>query len=382
MIFLKNIYLLLLTILISVSCVHQPRGIEREFRHAAYSPRYASGFEILTDERGNTLLRVTRPWQGEAIVEQSLAIFRDKSEAEGYMGQHIVGRAEHVVCMSSSHVAMLDAIGCIEGVVGVSGKHYILNEHIASSEQIRDVGYDSNLDYEALLLLDADVVLMYGVTAENRAVTAKLKELGIPYIYLGDYVEQSPLGKAEWMVAVAEITGRREIGEKQFNAIATSYNSTAQRIAEHTATATRPQVMINTPYRDAWVLPSENNYMARIISDAGGRCYSTEGDGNTSKPIDIEQALLYAESADFWLNVGSCHTLQELTSQNPRFANVKVVEERKVYNNTARSTAPVGSDFWESGVVRPDLILKDLATIFHPEIMGEEHTLYYYTRLN
>ena len=170
--------------------------------------------------------------------------------------------------------------------------------------------------------------------------------------------------------------------EKQFNAIATSYNSTAQRIAEHTATATRPQVMINTPYRDAWVLPSENNYMARIISDAGGRCYTTEGEGNTSKPIDIEQALLYAESADFWLNVGSCHTLQELTSQNPRFAKVGVVEDKKVYNNTARRTASGGSDFWESGVVRPDLILKDLATIFHPEIMGEEHTLYYYTRLN
>jgi iron complex transport system substrate-binding protein len=140
--------------------------------------------------------------------------------------------------------------------------------------------------------------------------------------------------------------------------------------------------MINTPYRDAWVLPSENNYMARIISDAGGCCYTTEGKGNTSKPIDIEQALLYAESADFWLNVGSCHTLQELTSQNPRFAKVKVVEDKKVYNNTARSTAPIGSDFWESGVVRPDIILKDLAMIFHPEIIAQEHTLYYYTRLN
>ena len=376
MIFLKNIYLLLLTILISVSCTHQPRGIEREFRHAAYSPRYASGFEILTDERGNTLLRVTRPWQGEAIVEQSLAIFRDKSEAEGYMGQHIVGRAERVVCMSSSHVAMLDAIGCIEGVVGVSGKHYILNEHIASSEQIRDVGYDSNLDYEALLLLDADVVLMYGVTAENRAVTAKLKELGIPYIYLGDYVEQSPLGKAEWMVAVAEIMGVRERGEERFSGVVERYEAVRSTIAPNSE---RPKVMFNTPYQEVWYMPSDESYMVRLVEDAGGEyIYTGRNTSSGSVGISLEEAYTLVSEADIWLNVGQYLSLDGLAEAAPHFMGCDVVRRGDIYNNNRRRSSGGGSDFWESAIVRPDVVLRDLATI----ISGSDEELYYYQQLS
>lgn len=376
MIFLKNIYLLLLTILISVSCAHQPRGIEREFRHAAYSPRYASGFEILTDERGNTLLRVTRPWQGEAIVEQSLAIFRDKSEAEGYMGQHIVGRAERVVCMSSSHVAMLDAIGCIEGVVGVSGKHYILNEHIASSEQIRDVGYDSNLDYEALLLLDADVVLMYGVTAENRAVTAKLKELGIPYIYLGDYVEQSPLGKAEWMVAVAEIMGVRERGEERFSGVVERYEAVRSTIAPN---GERPKVMFNTPYQEVWYMPSDESYMVRLVEDAGGEyIYAGRNTSSGSVGISLEEAYTLVSEADIWLNVGQYLSLDGLAEAAPHFMGCDVVRRGDIYNNNRRRSSGGGSDFWESAIVRPDVVLRDLATI----ISGSDEELYYYQQLS
>lgn len=355
------------------------------FSELLYRPQYAAGFEIRSTAEGDArLIVVKNPWQGAEGVEQMLLI--DPAQ-RFHIGQHpevqrLTAPAERIVCLSSSHIAMLDAIGQVERVVGVSGIDFIMNEHIvANRSKIGDIGYDNNMNYELLLSLDADLVLLYGVSAEN-SIESKLRELGIAYLYIGEYVESSPLGKTEWIVAVGEAIGHREQGEACFNKIADSYNAISERIAKHISGEERPRAMINTPYRDAWVLPSKNNYMARIIRDAGGRCYTTEGEGNTSKPIDIEQALLYAGSADFWLNVGSCRTLQELTSQNPRFAEVKVVKDKKVYNNTARSTAPVGSDFWESGVVRPDLILKDLATIFHPDIMAQEHTLYYYTQLN
>lgn len=354
------------------------------FSELRYQPQYATGFEIRTTAEGDaTLIVVKNPWQGAEGVEQMLLI--DPAQrfdvAKHPEVQHIAAPAERIVCLSSSHIAMLDAIDAVAKVVGVSGINFIMNEYIvANRSTIGDIGYDNNINYELLLSLNADLVLLYGISAEN-SIERKLRELGIPYLYIGEYVEPSPLGKAEWLIAVAEAVGKREDGEEQFNALAADYNALAKRISEHISGEERPRAMINTPYRDSWVLPSENNYMARIIHDAGGRCYTTEGMGNTSKPIDIEQALLYAESADFWLNVGSCHTLQELTSQNPRFAEIEVIRQKRVYNNTARSTASLGSDFWESGVVRPDLILKDLAMIFHPEIM-EEHTLYYYKRLN
>ena len=207
------------------------------------------------DECGGSLIRVTRPWQGDALEEQTLAIFSSEESAAGYRGQHIIGAADRVVCMSSSYVAMLDAIGEVGRIVGVSGKEYILNPLITDNEAVVDVGYDSNLDFEALVALRPDVVLMYGVTAENSSITAKLREVRIPYLYLGDYTEQSPLGKAEWVVAIAEIVGCRERGEELFCAIEERY----QAVRESVTMAERPKVMFNLPYLDVWYMPSEDS---------------------------------------------------------------------------------------------------------------------------
>ena len=168
-------------------CVDMSQSGAEHFETTIYDPSYASGFTICEDEAGNTLVRVTRPWQGTTLEEQTLAIFATEEASKGYTGQHIVGHADRVVCMSTSHIAMLDAIECVDAVVGVSGKQYITNEAVANNPAVKDIGYDSNLNYEALVLLQPDVVLMYGVSAANDTVTAKLRDLNIPYLYLGDY---------------------------------------------------------------------------------------------------------------------------------------------------------------------------------------------------
>ena len=141
--------------------------------------------------------------------------------------------------------------------------------------------------------------------------------------------------------------------------------------------APRPKVMLNTPYRDTWFLPSSQSYMIRLIEDAGGEYVYTKNDSDTSVAVDMEEAYLLANAADFWLNVGPCNTLAELTAQNPKFSGIPVVRSRNVYNNNRRQTPAGGSDFWESGVVRPDLVLRDLRTIFS----GDSVPTCYYKRL-
>ena len=140
-------------------------------------------------------------------------------------------------------------------------------------------------------------------------------------------------------------------------------------------------------------MPPHNSYMVQLISDAGAECYTSTDEGNSSHPIDTEQAYIWAAEADYWLNVGPCNSLGELTRQNPKFADIDAVAKQRVYNNNARQTPSSGSDFWESGVVRPDLILRDLIAIFHPELLGDEaypvkdgvtlsaDELYYYKQL-
>lgn len=360
--------------LLCVCCNRTHKEYHDEFDIEVYTPQYASGFDIRANNEGAILLRVTRPWQGKALTEQRLAIFPTKDMAEGYDGQYIVGAARRIVCMSTSHVAMLDAIGRSDIIVGVSGKQYIMNEDVANSASIKDVGYDSSLDFEMLVALHPDVVLMYGVAAENRAVTAKLRELRIPYIYLGDYTEQSPLGKAEWMVAVAEIVGCREHGEQLFKDVVTRYEAIRKSISNDT----KPRVMFNLPYQDVWYMPSDDSYMVRLVEDAGGEyIYKGKNTSGGSKGISLEEAVMLVDRADIWLNVGQCTSLEELRSVAPHFATSGVVRRGNVYNNNLRRTSAGGSDFWESAIVRPDVVLSDLASI----MTGSGEALYYHQKL-
>ena len=355
-----------------------------DFTTEIYTPAYASGFDI----RGNgnnasTLVSIRNPWQGGTNVEQHLLILRDDAKAPAdFAGQVVKAPVRHVVCMSSSHVAMFDAIGQAKRISGVSGIDYISNPYVREHRfcgEVRDVGYDTNLNFELLAAMRPDLMLLYGVTGENTVVTGKLRELGIPYIYIGDYMEESPLGKAEWLMVAAELCNVRDKGAETFRGIAARYNALKARIAG-AAGGSRPKVMLNTPYRDTWFMPSSRSFMVRLIEDAGGEYVYTKNNSDTSVAVDLEEAYLLASAADTWINVGPCNTLAELTAQNPKFADVPAVRNRQVFNNNRRQTPAGGSDFWESGVIRPDLVLHDLCAIFNPQA-ADTAELYYYKRL-
>lgn len=375
---MKNIFTYIFTLTLLAGCAGGGVPFDHTlFSEVIYSPTHATGFEIRGCEEGNsTLIVVKNPWQGADDVEQMLLIDRDGTfNTSGTDIQRIDHDAKRIICMSSSYVAMLSTIGKQEAIAGVSGINFISDKYVvANSDKIGDVGYDNNINYEMVVALNPDLVLLYGVMGAS-GMESKLRELGIPYLYLGEYVESSPLGKAEWMVAVGEITGARDKTVEIFSTISERYTALATEVS--LAAKECKQVMLNTPYRDSWFIPSEQNYIARIIRDAGGEPFTIAGTGNSSQPIDIEQAYIWASEADVWLNVGACNSLEELIRQNPKFADVKAVREKRVYNNNARQTTQGGSDFWESGVVRPDVILQDLVTI----LQGNEGELYYYKQL-
>ena len=378
---MKRFFTIILLVLLS-ACSQRATFDESIFDEVLYTPRYASGFDIRHhSESGATLITSKNPWQGADGVAYRLLI--DPADHFAHAAgdlQRITKPAERIVCMSSSHIAMLATMQEQQRVVGVSGCDFISDEYIlAHRTEIGDVGYDNNINYELLIALNPDLVLLYGINAAN-SLESKLRELQIPFAYIGEYVESSPLGKAEWMVTIGEIAGRREQSVALFEEIASRYTTLSADIKAKIGEARRPQVMLNIPYRDAWFLPARSSYIVQLIEDAGGKTFTTQGEGNTSEPIDIEQALLYASQSDMWLNPSGCNSIAELVALNPKFATVPPVIRGEVWNNNARQTTMGGSDFWESGVVRPDIILNDLATILHPELMtGKE--LYYHKQL-
>ncbi len=374
---------LLITSLLTVGCRGSRDNDSVRYTTPEYIPQYATGFKISGAEgRKSVMLEISNPWQGANSVVTRLFIARNREKAPaGFDGEVLDGgEVLRIVAMSSTHMAMLDAIGEIKRVVGVSGIDYISNPYIQKHrDTVGDVGYEGNVNYERLLALAPDLVLLYGINGAS-SMESRLKDLGIPYMYVGDYLEEHPLGKAEWIVAIAEIAGVRESGVSRFSEISEKYNRLKEHISQHLdgpQSAPRPNVMINTPYGDTWFMPSAQSYMATLISDAGGIYVYDRDNGNASLPIDIETAFMLTAGADKWINTGSETSIAGLKNNFPKFADTKPVVTNEVYNNTLRSTASGGNDFYESGIVNPHLILQDLIRIFHPGVDSGTDLTYY-----
>lgn len=363
------LYILALALL---SCTSTKES-DNEALTPLYTPKYAKSFTISQDSLARKVLTITNPYQSDKPFEQRVYLLGEGQAApKGAIALHTP--ATKLSVLSASHVAMVDAVGAADRIVGVSGVRFLTNK--AVRERAIEIGYDSALNFEGIKAAGTEVMLLYGLYGDQSSMTTKLTELGIPYIYIGDYIESSPLGKAEWIVAIAAVCGVQERGEEYFAALEERYNALKQSAAQYSA---HPRVMLNTPYNDSWFMPPVRSYAVQLITDAGGEYIYPQNDSAESKPISLEQALLLASTADVWINVGQTESLKQLKAENPKFSTVSAVVNRRVYNNTKRTTESGGSDFWEGGAVNADILLADMIKLLHHDAPTD--SLYYYKRL-
>jgi iron complex transport system substrate-binding protein len=286
---------------------------------------------------------------------------------------------ERAVCLSTTHLAFIDALQETATVVGVSGVKYVSNPVIqarAAAGDVREVGYETGVYYEQLVVLNPDVVFVYGIAGEMRSVADKLHDMGVRVVFVGDYLEETPLGKAETLLAFAAFYNKEDTAKTLFQHIVDDYCAVKNKVD---TTAYRPKILLNAPWRNAWYFPGSRNYLTTLIHDAGGEVLGSR-QGRNSTPLSLEVAYGYALQADYWLHPNNYNTLAELERIDPRFATIPAFRQHRVFNNSLRHTPGGGSDFWESGVVQPHIILRDVISILHPDLLPE-HRLVYYKQL-
>jgi iron complex transport system substrate-binding protein len=344
--------------------------------YEVYIPEYAKGFSLYGS--GDTLiLKVTNPWQFASEVEFNYILTPNASPDALNEIKIPVTKA---VCMSTTHVAFISALGKTSCISGISGLKHVSDSAITArgrENKIADVGYDSNLSYELIFSLAPDIVFAYGVQGEFAAVEKKLNELGIKIVYFGEYMEDTPLGKAEWIVAMSAFFDSRRQAEEIFEQMKSNYINTVKLLEN---IESRPRVMFNVPFSDTWYLPGTESYMVKFVTDAGAEYIYPDNKGRNSRPMNIEKAFDIAQNADFWITGNTAKSLDELKKADSRMTDIPAFRNKKIYNSNLRAN-DYGDDFWESGIVKPDIILKDLIKIFHPCLVPE-HELYYYRHLN
>ena len=313
-------YLFLLALFLSVAVACAP-GPVRQARM-----EYAEGFEL--------------PSPGTVVVK----------DLQSGRADTLRGPVHRLVCMSSSYVGFLEALDARETVAGVSGLAYLGDSLVQASAV--EVGYDAAPDYEAIFRIRPDYVLAYGIGAVPPPYLAKLQELGVRTVILSEQLESHPLARAEYIKLFGALTGRQERADSLFAVVRERYLSLVQP-------SVRCKVLINIPYAEAWYIPGADNYMARLVRDAGGELLGALPGERESRIIGLETAYAYACEADVWLNPVWCRNKAQLRSVHPLFASFPVLD-KPVWNNTLQETPGGGNRFWETGPVRPDLVLEDL----------------------
>jgi iron complex transport system substrate-binding protein len=324
-----------LTVLLAAACaVRQPAGES--------AMEYARWFSLSGDT-----LTVISPYDGS----------RDTT---------VLHACRSLVCMSSSHVGYLEAIGADSLVSAVSGVNFLADSAVRC--RAVEIGYDSSPDYETIVRLQPDYVLLYAISSAPTQALLKLKDLGIPVIVLHEHLEPHPLGRAEYVKLFGQLAGCPEKADSVYSEVRNNYLALtmsseiilSQALA---STGSSPaKVLLNIPYGDQWYIPGSDNYLYRLISDAGGTILGAT-EGVQSSVISVEKAYELSREADFWLHPGWCTTKAELAGVHPLFAHFPVLQ-KPVWNNTAQATPGGGNAFWETGPARPDLILQDLVSIF------------------
>lgn len=342
---------------------------------------YAQGFTL--EKQGDiTLLTVSNPWQGAKNVVYRYALCPKGKEVPAEYSQYttVFTPVERVICLSTTHVAMLSALGKTSSIKALSGAAFVSDSTVhkaIDTGQVIDIGYDRGLNYEKIISLKPDVIFAYGVGEEVTGSMARLTSLGQKVIFNAEYLERTALGKAEWIKFMAAFYNCEEQAVQKFGIIRDEYESLRNLVKSNDRS---PKILCGLPWQGIWYIPGGETWMAAMIADAGGQYLWKDNPSRESIPVNIETIVNQGGTADLWINTGAARTLAEIRSVDERLSLIKPFQAGAVYNNYARASAGGGNDFFESGVVNPHIILKDMIRIFHPDLLPDHH-LYYYVKL-
>lgn len=342
---------------------------------------YATGFSV--DYFNNyKVVTVTQPWKAAAeTFEYVLVQCGTPVPTEFADTQIIEVPIRTVATLSTTYLPHLELLDQVDALVGVDQFKFIYAPDVRQKidrGELTEFNSGRTLDMEKLLVAAPDLVMAYGTGDPDVDSYSRIMQAGLPVALVGEYVETSPLGRAEWLLFTALFFNQEARAQQIFTDIAMEYSL----LVELTATLTeRPQVFTGFSYEGTWFMSGGKSYAAALLEDAGADYLWADNDSTVTIPLDFESVFDQAATADVWINVSQdWFSRGDAIATDPRYGKFNALEQTNVFNNNARMNDFGGNDYWESGAVSPHLILADLVKIFHPELLPD-HDLVYYQKL-
>lgn len=348
-------FLALVLLLALVACRNEKPPIEHEGVEKAK-------LLSISHKKGYTKVDVINPWDTTTLLQTYLLVPRD-SELPKDLPKGIVVRTpiKNVLVYSSVHSSVMGELGSKSAVKGVCDMMYFKDPAITKGLDdgtIADCGSSMNPTMEKVIQMNPDAILL---SPYQNGSYGQIEKLKIPIIQCADYMEYTPLGRAEWIKFYGELLGKRDLADKIYNQVVADYNNVKEMVSSKNLE--RPKVLTENLISGIWNVPGGQSYMAQFIKDAGGD-YPWSNDNNTgSLTLDFNQVLAKAQDADIWLiKSASISTLADLKGSYSLNDKFKAYQTGNVYVcNTDTSY------FFDRFPFHPEVLLMEYFKIFHPE---------------
>lgn len=329
---------------------------------------YAKGFSIQNYD-GYSVVTVKNPWPKATktyiyILKEKNGIVPDSLKKK----QIIPVPIKTIVVTSTTHIPSLEMLDEVNTLVGFPHCDFISSEKVRTridAGKVKELGNNHDLNTEVLIDLQPNIIVGYGIDNKNQTLD-NLEKSGLKVMLNGDWNEETALGKAEWIKFFGALYGKQKLANDLFTKIENDYLKT---IAITKMAKTTPTILAGDMFEDRWYLPKGNSWGSLILKQACGNYLWKETTGTGSLSLSFETVFEKAKNADIWFTSGQFSSLKEMTDSNPHYSKFDAFRNKNVYSFSGKKGKKGGILYYELAPNRPDLVLKDLVKILHPELL-------------
>lgn len=330
--------------------------------------QYAKGFSIENYE-GYSVVTVKNPWPN-ASKTYTYILKKEKGTVPDSLKNNITINVpiKSIVVTSTTHIPSLEMLEVEKTLVGFPNLKYISSKKVRTlidAKKVKELGSNQALNTEVLIDLQPEVIIGYGIDNDTKALD-NLEKSGLKVVLNGDWNEETPLGKAEWIKLFGALYDKQDKANELFATIEKDYLKTIDIAKLDSIT---PTILAGDMFQDKWYLPKGTSWGSLILKEANANYLWSETSGTGSLALSFETVYEKAKNADVWITSGQFSSLKEMLDANPHYGQFEAFKKGNVYSFTRKKGKTGGVLYYELAPNRPDMVLKDLVKILHPDLL-------------
>ncbi|RPD90778.1 ABC transporter substrate-binding protein [Aureibaculum marinum] len=370
--FLK-LFTFLVLVLAQISCKQEQKNITQNKTNTLI--KYAKGFDI--QEIGKfKKLTIKTPYPNAEQALEYLIVPKNSTIPDSLKKFKIIETPiEKLVVTSTTHIPMLELLDSENTLVGFPNLKYISSPKTRArieKNQLIELGNEENINTEILLDISPELLIGFSMSSNNKMFNT-IEKAGIPVILNGDWLEETPLGRAEWVKFFALFFNKEKKAELIFNKIESSYNEAVEIAKKATS---KPTVLSGVIFNDVWNLPAGESFMANFLKDANTDYLWANTKGRGSLSLSFESVYDKGQHAEFWIAPGHYNSLEQLQKANSHYSKFDAFASKNIFSFTTKTGVNGGALYYEMAPVQPDVVLKDIIKVTHPSLLKDYEPFY------